>query len=109
MNLNDLVFTGLNSRVAALNRNTGAIVWRWAAGSGATFTSLLLDGDRLIVSVHGYMFALDAASGRQLWANEMAGFGYGVASLASVRGGASPISLPASASTQAAANVGTSP
>jgi hypothetical protein len=37
--------------------------------------------------VHGYMYALDAASGQQLWANEMSGFGYGVASLVSVRGG----------------------
>lgn len=88
MNLNDLVFTGFNKRVAALNRHTGAIVWQWTAPSGNTYTSLLLDGDRLIVCVHGYMYALDAASGRQLWANEMAGFGYGVASLTSVRGGA---------------------
>ena len=86
MNLNDLVFTGFNKRVAALNRNTGAIVWQWSAPSGSTYTSLLLDGDRLIVSVHGYMYALDAASGQQLWANEMSGFGYGVASLVSVRG-----------------------
>ena len=102
MNLNDLVFTGLNSRVAALNRNTGAIVWRWSAPAGTTYTSLLLDGDRLIVSVQGYMFALDAASGRQLWANEMTGFGYGVASLASVRGGATSSTLLANASAQAA-------
>ena len=108
MNLNDLVFTGLNSRVAALNRNTGAIVWRWSAPAGTTYTILLLDGDRLIVSVHGYMFALDAATGRQLWDNEMAGFGYGVASLASVRGGATPSILPANATAQAAANAGTS-
>ena len=108
MNLNDLVFTGLNSRVAALNRNTGALVWQWAAGSGATYTSLLLDGDRLIVSVQGYMFALDAASGRQLWANEMTGFGYGVASLASVRGGATSSTLLANASAQAASTAATS-
>jgi outer membrane protein assembly factor BamB len=87
MNLNDLVFTGFNKRVAALNRDTGTIVWLWSAPSGSTYTSLLLDGDRLIVSVHGYMYALDAASGQQLWANEMSGFGSGVASLASVRGG----------------------
>ena len=111
MNLNDLVFTGFNSRVAALNRNTGAIVWRWAAPSGSTYTSLLLDGDRLIVSVQGYMFALDAASGRQLWANEMKGFGFGIASLASVRGGATSSTLltSAAAADQEASTISTFP
>ncbi|WP_395753940.1 PQQ-binding-like beta-propeller repeat protein [Prosthecobacter sp.] len=88
MNLNDLVFTGFNKRVAALHRDTGAVVWQWTAPSGNTYTSLLLDGDRLIVSVHGYMYALDAATGRQLWSNAMSGFGFGVASLTSARAGA---------------------
>ncbi len=100
MDISDLVFTGFNKRVAALNRNTGAILWQWTAPSGSTYTSLLLDGDRLIVSVHGYMYALDAASGRQLWANEMAGFGYGVASLTSVRGSATSSTLIANAASQ---------
>ena len=88
MDISDLVFTGFNNRVAALDRDTGEIIWQWTAPSGSTYTSLLLDGDRLIACVHGYMYALDAATGRQLWANEMKGFGYGVASLASVHGGA---------------------
>ena len=111
MNPNDLVFTGFNNRVAALHRNTGAIAWRWAAPSGTAYTSLLLDGDRLIVSVQGYMYALDAASGRQLWANEMKGFGFGVASLASVRGGATSSTLlnNAAASDQDASATSMSP
>ena len=108
MNLSDLVFTGFNKRVAALDRNTGAIVWQWKAPSGTSYTSLLLDGDRLIVSVQGYMYALDAATGRELWANEMAGYGFGVASLASVRGGATSSTLLANAAAQAAANASTS-
>ena len=103
MNLDDLVFTGFNKHVAALHRDTGAVVWQWTAPSGNTYTSLLLDGDRLIVSVQGFMFALDAATGRQLWANEMVSYGYGVASLASVRGGATASTLPTTASAQAAA------
>ncbi len=86
MNIADLVFTGFNKRVAALDRKTGQIVWEWTAHSGSSYTSLLLDGDRLIVSVHGYMYALDALTGRQLWFNKMSGFRYGVASLASVNG-----------------------
>lgn len=89
MDLSHLVFTAFNKRVAALNRDTGEIVWQWCGSSIYPYTTLLLDGDRLIVSVQGCMYALDAATGRELWANDMVGFGYGVASLASVRGGSS--------------------
>ena len=111
MNLDDLVFTGFNNRIAALDRDTGDIVWHWTAPSGSTYTSLLLDGDRLIACVHGYMYALDAATGRQLWANEMKGFGYGVASLASVRGGATSSShiTNAAAADQEASTISTFP
>jgi outer membrane protein assembly factor BamB len=102
MSIADLIFTGFNKRVAALSRRTGEIVWQWTAPSGSSYTTLLLDDDRLIVSVHGYMYALDAMTGRQLWYNEMAGFGYGVASLASVNGHSSH-QLTAVAAAQAAA------
>lgn len=105
--ISDLVFTGFNKRVAALHRDTGQIVWHWTAPSGSSFTSLLLDGDRLIVSVHGYMYALDALSGTQLWMNEMAGFGFGVASLASVNGSTSSHLLAVAAAQQAAASAST--
>lgn len=101
MSIADLVFTGFNKRVAALHRDTGEILWQWTAPSGSSYTSLLLDGDRLIVSVHGYMYALDATTGHQLWMNEMSGFGYGVASLASVRGGHSSSHLLSTASSDA--------
>ena len=43
----------------------------------------------LIVSVDGYMYGLDPLTGGQLWYNPMTGFGSGVTSLASVRGGSS--------------------
>lgn len=108
MKLSDLIFTGFNKRVAALHRNTGQIVWQWTAPQGSSYTSLLLDGDRLIVSVHGYMYALDALSGTQLWANEMAGFGFGIACLASVNGCSSAhVVAMAAAQQQAAAAAAT--
>lgn len=107
--LSDLVFTGFNKRVAALHRDTGSIVWQWKAPSGSSYTTLLLDGDRLIVSVHGYTYALDACTGRQLWANDLPGFGYGVASLVSVRGTATPAALLANAHvTEASSSAATS-
>jgi outer membrane protein assembly factor BamB len=107
MKLSDLIFTGFNKRVAALHRDTGEIVWDWAAPSGSTYTSLLLDGDRLIVSVYGYMYALDALSGVQLWANEMKGFGFGIASLASVHGSSSAHIINAAAAAAASASMAT--
>ena len=107
MSIADLIFTGFNKRVAALDRRTGEIVWQWTAHTGSSYTSLLLDNDRLIVSVHGYMYALDALTGRQLWFNEMPGFGYGVASLTSVNGSSSHHLSAAAAAAQAAAAAAT--
>jgi len=83
--VNQLVFVGLNGYIAALDRDTGKIVWsnnQLRAGS----VTLMLDGDRLIVSSDGFMYCLDPCSGRILWHNPMIGYGYGVTSLASVRG-----------------------
>jgi outer membrane protein assembly factor BamB len=83
----ELVFVGFNSRVAALDRHTGNLVWQWKSPSGSCYTTVLLDGDRLIVSVVGYTYCLDPATGTQLWANELPGMGTGVATLCSARGG----------------------
>jgi len=108
MHLSDLLFTGFNKRVAALHRDTGEILWQWKAPAGCIYTSLLLDGDRLIVSVDGYMYALDPFTGRQIWMNEMVGFGTGVATLVSVRGSSSAQLLAAAAAAAAAAATTTS-
>jgi len=88
MSLDELVFVGFNSRVLALDRETGEIVWTWQAAKpkNGGYVTMLLDGDRLVVSVNGYMYCIDPASGEQLWYNETKGFGTGVASIASVRG-----------------------
>ena len=78
----ELIYIGFNSRVAALNWNTGEIVWRWRSPRGRGYVSLLLlENQQLIVSVIGYTYCLNALTGEQLWFNEMEGFGAGVASL----------------------------
>lgn len=92
MNLSDLVFSGFNRRVAALDRRSGKIVWQWRASKGSSYVSLLLDSGILIVSVDGYMYGLNPLTGSQLWYNPMDGFGTGVTSLVSVNGiGSSPV------------------
>jgi outer membrane protein assembly factor BamB len=89
MNLEDLIFVGLNGYAVALHRDTGQIVWsNNEMRSG--YVTLLLDGDRLIVSTNGYLFCLDPLTGRMLWNNPMKGYGRGApTSMISVRGASS--------------------
>jgi outer membrane protein assembly factor BamB len=83
--IEQLVFVGLNGYTVALDRDTGEIVWsNNKLKSG--YVTLLLDGDRLIVSTNGYIFCLDPLTGQVLWNNPMRGYGTGVAHLVSVRG-----------------------
>jgi outer membrane protein assembly factor BamB len=82
MGLNNVVFVGFNSRVAALDRKTGEILWNWKSPKGSGYVSLLLlDGQQLIASVCGYTYCLDPSTGEQHWFNELKGFGVGVASI----------------------------
>jgi outer membrane protein assembly factor BamB len=81
-----LVFVGFNSRVAALDRSSGELIWKWKCPRGSGFAALLLDGDRLIVSVQGYTYCLNPLNGELMWDNPLKGMGLGVACLASARG-----------------------
>ena len=103
--LDQLLFVAFNSRVAALHRDTGATLWQWKSPKGTGYTTLLLDGDRLIVSVQGYTYCLDPLSGQTWWFNELPGMGTGVPSLASLRGTAP--NLPAQAAADEAARQST--
>ncbi|MDY3552756.1 PQQ-binding-like beta-propeller repeat protein [Gemmata sp. JC717] len=86
-----LVFVGLNGYAVALDRETGEIVWsNNQLESG--YVTLLLDGDRLIVSTNGYIFCLDPLTGRVIWNNRMKGYGGGApTALVSVRGQSSQV------------------
>jgi len=87
-NLEDLVFVAFNSRVFAVDRYDGSIIWRFKISKGSGFVALLLDGDRLVVSSNGYTHCLDPWRGTELWSQVFSGEGIGVPSIASVRGGA---------------------
>ncbi len=86
MDINNIVFVGFNSRVAALHRDNGQLLWEWKSPRGSGYVAVLLDGDRLIVSVCGYTYCLNPLTGEVLWFNELSGFGTGAPSLVSVRG-----------------------
>ena len=85
--ISELVFVGFNHRVFALDRHTGEKVWSWKGAEGmSNYVAMLLDDDRLIVSIEGYTWALDAATGAEMWHNAFRGEGTGIPSLASVAG-----------------------
>ena len=83
--VDQLIFVGLNGWVTALDRDTGEVVWT-CKDLKSGYTTLLLDGDRLIASTNGYVYCLDPQNGRVVWSNPLRGFGTGVAHLVSRRG-----------------------
>jgi hypothetical protein len=54
MTVDQLIFVGFKGYAMALSRDTGEIVWS-NNGLWSGFVSMLLDGDRLIVSCNGYL------------------------------------------------------
>jgi outer membrane protein assembly factor BamB len=76
MKIDDLVFVGLNGYAVALHRDSGELVWKNSDMRNG-YVTLLLDGDRLVVSTNGYIYCLDPLTGSILWHNPMKGFGSG--------------------------------
>jgi outer membrane protein assembly factor BamB len=99
--LEQLVFVGLNGRVAALEKRTGEVVWEWSSGRSG-YVLLLVERDCLVASVNGYLYGLDPLSGDQRWHNPLKGWGVGVASLASATQATPADAVAAAAAAQAA-------
>jgi outer membrane protein assembly factor BamB len=99
--VDQLVFVGLNGWVAALDRDSGEVVW-YNSELDSGYTTMLLDGDRLIVSTNGYLYCLDPQSGKIVWRNPMSGYGTGIAHLVSVRGQSGQVTLNQVAAAEAA-------
>ncbi len=105
--LDQLVFVGLNGYAVALDRDTGDIVWSNDQMKSG-YVTMLLDGDRLIVSTNGYIFCLHPLTGDILWQNTMKGYGSGApTSLVSVRGQSSQDVIVQGAAADTAAATGT--
>src|SRR5436190_9227498 len=104
MRIQDLVFVGLNGRVAALETSTGETLWEFRSPKGGGYVNLLVDRNLVIAGVNGYMYGLDPKTGDQLWFNELKGYGVGVTSLATLSGSTSqPVVLQAAAADDASA------
>jgi outer membrane protein assembly factor BamB len=104
MRIHDLVFVGLNGRVAALQISSGETIWEWRSPKGAGYVNLLVDRNLVLAAVNGYVYGLDPKTGDQLWFNELKGYGLGVTSLATLAGSTSqPVVLQAAAADDASA------
>jgi outer membrane protein assembly factor BamB len=102
MTVDQLVFVGLNGYALALDRDTGEIVWS-NNDMKSGYVTLLLDGDRLIVSTNGYIYCVDPLTGQILWNNPLSGYGSGApTSLLSVRGQSSQTVVQQAAAARAA-------
>jgi outer membrane protein assembly factor BamB len=70
-----------------LDRATGEMVWKWKSPEGSSvYVALLLDDDRLMVSVQGYTYCLNPLTGEEIWRNPLTGFGVGIPTMVSVNG-----------------------
>jgi outer membrane protein assembly factor BamB len=90
MTIDQLIFVGFRGYALALHRDTGEMVW-CNSEMHSGYVTMVLDGDRLIVSVNGYMYCLDPLTGKILWHNPLTGYGVGIAHIVSVRGQASQV------------------
>jgi outer membrane protein assembly factor BamB len=106
--IEDLVFVGFNKQIIALDRYSGEKVWDWKASKGTGFPAMLLDGDRIIVSVQGYTYCLEPTTGSEVWFNELKGYGTGIANIISINGSSSKDSSAQAITAQAAAAASTS-
>lgn len=93
-----IVYVGLKGTVVALDRRTGAEVWRsplkGGIGRSSSFVTLQRDGDILFAGVAGELYALDPKSGTILWHNPLKGFGFGIPSILGDSEGAVSNALP---------------
>ena len=79
----DMLFVSFNSRIIALNRDTGDQLWYWKSTKGrSNYVSILIDDEQLFASIDGYTYCLDPYTGREIWFNPLKGFGYGIPTLA---------------------------
>ena len=85
-----LLFVGIKSFVVALDRASGAEIWRTQLPakyrSSAMLLSVLYDGESLFASVAGEVFALNPKNGELLWHEPFKGLGTGFVTMASELG-----------------------
>ena len=81
MQTHDAIYVGIQGQVLALNRSTGAELWRTKL-KGSEFVNVILDQGRIFASTSGELFCLDTQQGTILWQNRLKGLGRGLVTIA---------------------------
>src|ERR1700722_16371567 len=76
-----VIYVGIKGTLLALDRGTGAAVWKTAL-KGGDFVNVVLDGNDLFATTKGEVFCLDPANGQIRWNNPMKGSGFGLITIA---------------------------
>jgi outer membrane protein assembly factor BamB len=97
----DWIYVGVGGHVVALDRTTGAEMWRTRLKSG--LVNLACDEYRLYAAVQGQLFCLDPATGAVLWKNPLRRLGLGLVSILPPGGGAASFPSLVQATREAAA------
>ena len=99
-----IVYVGLKASVVALDRRTGAEVWRTplrgGVGRSTTFVTLHRDGDLLYAGEGRERFAPDPRNGTLLCHNPLKRVGFGRPSILGDTEGASQSALPTAAAAE---------
>jgi outer membrane protein assembly factor BamB len=85
----NVIYIGVRDSVLALDRATGAEVWRTKLKGD--FVNVVLDQGELYATTQGEVFRVDPVSGQVVWNNTLKGLGMGLVTVASA---ASPQTLP---------------
>jgi len=76
-----VVFVGIKGHVLAVDRTTGAEIWRTAL-TGSGFVNVAVTETDLYAATRGELFAIDPASGAIRWHNALKGLGLGLLTIA---------------------------
>ncbi|MBQ71318.1 MAG: hypothetical protein CMJ67_00260 [Planctomycetaceae bacterium] len=102
--IKNIVFIAGKGTVVAMDRYDGRVLWRWKgrAGSGfwaslaiSPFTSIVVDGDRLLVATPKCIWCLDPMTGDEVWKNEIKDFAGGYPIIAASVSNASSVAAAA--------------
>ena len=80
----DAIYVGIAGTVLALDRSSGAEIWRTEL-KGMDIVNVVLDDDRILAATKGELFCLESATGRILWHNKLTGLGWGLMMIATAR------------------------
>lgn len=107
-----LLFLGVKAHVIAIDKSTGAEIWRTqlkgGLASGDRFVTLLIEDGWVFAHTKGELFCLDAGTGAIRWQNPLPGLSYDLASIATSSSHSAPAAALHHKQMQAAAaNSGT--